>query len=511
MLACIFAIGATWYSFVHGYIIAYGDAESHLNIAKRVIHSVTPGFAQLGGIWLPVPHLLMVPFVYSDFLWRTGLAGSIVSGVSYVISCLFLYKLSFLVLKDKKVSFLCFILFALNPNVLYMQSTPMTELPLIMFFILSTYFFLKFLKEDSDILALMLSSMYAFFATLCRYDGWFLVITEVGILLIHFVIKKHERRMIEGMTILFSTVAFFGIFVWLLWDLLILGDPFYFTNSPFSAKSQQMGFLLRGQLPAYKNIFMSFLYYFFTSAQNAGIIITILSLVGFSFYVFKKNKSTSLFVPVLFLVPFVFYIVTLYLGQSVIFIPPLTPSSFPWKLFNVRYGMMMIPCAAFFCAYLLTRLDSWKKLAVLALILIQMLIYPSGHSKPITLEDGTSGLSTLKNTDAQRWFTTHYDNGLVLLDDYARSLSIIRSNIPMQQTIYIGNKPYWDESLKQPDKYATWIIMRKGDSIWQHLYDNQFVRASLYKHFRKVYTSPDFLIFKRNTELSNDSSTLLLL
>src|SRR3989344_2191374 len=82
-LAWILAIIATNYFFYHDLIVSYGDAESHLNIAKRVIHGLPPGFAQLGGIWLPLPHILMIPFVYFDWLWRTGLAGSIVSGIAF--------------------------------------------------------------------------------------------------------------------------------------------------------------------------------------------------------------------------------------------------------------------------------------------------------------------------------------------------------------------------------------------------------------------------------------------
>src|SRR3989344_6014494 len=85
ILAVILSIAATGYAFVNDIIVAYGDAESHLNIAKRVLDSITPGFAQLGGIWLPLPHILMLPFIKFDFLWRTGLAGSIVSGVAYIV------------------------------------------------------------------------------------------------------------------------------------------------------------------------------------------------------------------------------------------------------------------------------------------------------------------------------------------------------------------------------------------------------------------------------------------
>ena len=87
------AIVSTAIAFNNDLIVAYGDAESHLNIAKRVIHGLTPGFAQLGGIWLPMPHILMIPFVYFDFLWRTGLAGSIVSGFTLFLGLNFFFFL----------------------------------------------------------------------------------------------------------------------------------------------------------------------------------------------------------------------------------------------------------------------------------------------------------------------------------------------------------------------------------------------------------------------------------
>src|SRR5437868_2217363 len=80
---------ATIYSFSHNLIIAYGDAESHLNIAKRVVDGITPGFAQLVGICLPLSHFLLAPFVYFNFFWHIGLAGSIVSGICFVISSVF--------------------------------------------------------------------------------------------------------------------------------------------------------------------------------------------------------------------------------------------------------------------------------------------------------------------------------------------------------------------------------------------------------------------------------------
>jgi hypothetical protein len=238
LASSILAIFATLVSFQHGWILAYGDAESHINIAKRVVDSLTPGFAQLGGIWLPLTHIFMLPFVYNDFFWHTGLAGSITSGVCYIISCLFIFKLTYAATHKTLPAFIAFIVFALNPNTLYMQSTPMTELPFLMFFILSAYYFYRFLERDTNLVALTLSAVFVLCATLVRYDGWFLVIGEsilVGLIYIWHRSRWHE---LEAKVLLFSTIAFFGIILWLVWELLIFNDPFYFTNSMYSAHNR---------------------------------------------------------------------------------------------------------------------------------------------------------------------------------------------------------------------------------------------------------------------------------
>src|SRR5882757_7785416 len=67
-------------------LLLYGDAVAHINIARRVFDSRTPGLLQLGTVWLPLPHLLMIPFLLSDWMWKTGVGGSIPSLIAYVLS-----------------------------------------------------------------------------------------------------------------------------------------------------------------------------------------------------------------------------------------------------------------------------------------------------------------------------------------------------------------------------------------------------------------------------------------
>lgn len=496
--AIVLATIATILMFVNDLIVLYGDAESHLNIAKRVIHSITPGAAQLGGIWLPIPHLMLIPFVYSDFLWRTGISGSIVSGVAFIISGLYLYKTTYFITKDKLVSAVSFLVFALNPNILYLQSTPMTELVLIMFFILSSYYFLKYVYDTNNILFLIYASFFAFCATLSRYDGWFLVVVQAGSIGLMYIWKKKNWRMMEGKLVMYCTLAFFGIALWFLWGYLILGDPMYFTNSQFSARSQQKEWQARGELPAYHDLPSAFIYYFVTSMSNAGVLIFLASLIGFVLFIKdRKSELTTYVAAIIMLVPFIFNVTTLFMGQSVIFIPHLTPRDFEWTLFNVRYGVMMIPAVGFFFGYLFYNRSIGAKALLISLIVMQTGLYLVGFSRVVTFDDGHIGLSHAKRPTAERWLAAHYDGGLVLMDDYARTISVVRSGIPMQNMIYIGNDKYWEDSLIEPGKYARWVIMQRNDTLWQSILDQPVIEARLYRDFEKVYTSPEILIFRK--------------
>src|SRR5579872_5627247 len=87
LAACVSVAAFLWH-FHHGNILLDGDAVAHISLARRVFDSKTPGLLQLGTVWLPLLHLLILPFVVSDWSWRTGVGGSIPSMVAYVFAVL---------------------------------------------------------------------------------------------------------------------------------------------------------------------------------------------------------------------------------------------------------------------------------------------------------------------------------------------------------------------------------------------------------------------------------------
>lgn len=504
VFSILLSIATITFCYINDYIVRYGDSESHLNIAKRVVDSITPGFAQLGGIWLPLPHLLMAPFIWSDFMWRSGLAGAIVSGAAYVVAAVFIYKTTQLIVNSRTAAFVAALVFMLNPNVLYMQATPMTELLLIAFFTLSTYYFIKFLMNRDSLISLILAGLFGLCSVLTRYDGWFLVGLEAGCILLYYFpwknipwrprdikafIKSETGIKAEGQMVIFCTLSFFGIFLWLLWDFLILGDPFYFTTSQFSAASQQQIWQSHGQLPSYGNPLMAFIYYFVTAMSNAGVLVYLAAAVGLIYYLGNKENKYRWLVGILLGAPFIFNVLTLFMGQSVIFIPHLTPLNWDHSLFNVRYGLMSVPLVAFAFGYFFYINKAFGRLVILGLCVAQFGMYYVGYSPIISYQDGRTGLSAALRPEAERWIEDNYDFGLVLMDDYARTVSVVRSGIPMEQMIYIGNKPYWEESLVTPDKHVEWVVMQENDAVWDSLWEIPARRARLEKYYDKQFQS----------------------
>src|SRR5271169_4339513 len=126
-LLAIISIAAGDWCLSHSYVLYDGDAEAHLNIARRILDSRTPGPEQIGTAWLPLPHLLMIPFVMDDPWWRNGLAGTIPSSACFVLAGAFLFAAARRCYGSASAALAVTLLFALNPNMLYLQATPMTE------------------------------------------------------------------------------------------------------------------------------------------------------------------------------------------------------------------------------------------------------------------------------------------------------------------------------------------------------------------------------------------------
>src|SRR5215471_15667011 len=59
---------ALLFFYSRGLINLYGDAIAHMEGARRLTDSLTPGYDEIGSGWLPLFHLLVAPLALNDTL-----------------------------------------------------------------------------------------------------------------------------------------------------------------------------------------------------------------------------------------------------------------------------------------------------------------------------------------------------------------------------------------------------------------------------------------------------------
>ncbi len=446
------------YFLRNGLGLAYNDARSHLDIGRRVVESLKPGLAQLGSVWLPLPHLLMVPTIWNDFMWHSGLSGAIQSMISFVATSILIY----LFLKRLNVGLLGrmigVLVFVANVNILYLQSTAMTELLLLATMMAGTYELLRW-HESEEILFLIRSAFWIMLASLIRYEGWFLLLLAGALVLIH-TWRKHGYKVSEGTLILYGTLAAFGIGLWFLWNALIFKDPFYFVFGPFSARAQQAQLETAGVLATKGNLWLSLKVYSYALIYNSYALHAVLAISGALLLWFDKKLNPSLRLSTLALIaPFLFNVLALYLGHSVLFIQNISGNT--W--FNVRYGAMMMPAFAIFIGYLVHRLVSLRYVIVSLLLLVTFFAFTNQDA--VTIDDARVGSSQKNVSEVSNYLRDNATNqkGFILISVASHDAIVFSSGLPMKRFIHEGTGAYWESATTSPDRWARWIVVRSYD------------------------------------------------
>ncbi len=166
-----------------GLTLSHYDARGHLIVARRIFDSITPGWQQVGAVWLPLPHLLNALPVQIDALYRTGASGVAMSVLSFAAACGAIGWIVAALTGSWLAAVAGTLVFALNPNVLYLQATPMTEPLLIALTVASIALLLAYCERvirpfssdggtpaESPTVPLV-GSLFAL-ACLTRYEAW---------------------------------------------------------------------------------------------------------------------------------------------------------------------------------------------------------------------------------------------------------------------------------------------------------------------------------------------------
>lgn len=503
--ALVASISACWYYFQQHEILLYGDAYSHMMLARRFFDSQSPGAAQLGGVWLPLPQVAMLPFIWNDYLWRSGLAGSLSSMTCYMVASCCIFLAARRLTHDNVASYVGTLAFILNPNILYLQTTPLSELVCIATSTMACYFFLCW-TQDNYPKQLVWAAASIFLATLARYDGWGLFLVMFPFIAFVGLLKRQSWKVIQGNLLVFGALASLGIVLWFMWNQFIFHDILYFQKGPYSAQGQAIHIETQ---QTYHNIWQSIRYYFITSLDTFGPILFALSLVALIIFLVRKRFNTDTLAVMMFLVPFAFYVLTMFAGQVGIFVPGADPANDAQHLFNVRFGSAMVAsvaiCIALLAGYLRQMFPprNWELIGrvgqvviALAVVAQTLLIFAGGI---ITLQDGIYGGSCAFPHPINAYLAQHYDGGRVLENTFTANIDGADAGLLLKDIVYDGSGKLWNKALRNPAAVVDWVIVEPGnpkDIVAQHInVDSQQFQQEFTLVYKENY---GLLLFHRN-------------
>jgi hypothetical protein len=490
VLAGVLSVAAFAYFYGRDTILSYSDAVSHLEIARRVIDGATPGVAQLGSVWLPLPHLLALPFVWVDSLYYSGIAGSIPSMAAFVVTAVMLYKITGTLTGNKLAGVLSAAVFMANPNVLYMQSTPMTELPLFACMAGMVYGVQRWIQTDHH-RYLFGAGVAGLVGTLTRYEAWVLFGVLVGVVIISARRKGYSYLRLEGLTLAFLYVGGLGVAAWLGWNLIIFGNAFDFQNGPYAKPSLWVD---AGD-PNIGDGWHSLQTYSLAVVDNLSLPVCLMALLGLIAVVAKDRffLPTLPSLSLLALVPF--FVIALEQGQRPLHIEQLNGDNY-----NVRFGLLIILPAAILIGCLANSFRGHIKatafigaLCVSISVLVSVNNLASNNivtlSEAIRMSQNTQRQSV---DEASSFLRAHYSAGKVLVQSFGNEMLLFKTQIPPSKTIYEGSYRTWQPALKDPSaSHIQWIVMRSEDQVYQDLHN-----SPLLDNYELAFANDAYSIYK---------------
>jgi hypothetical protein len=440
LTAALGTLAAPWY-WRAGELLNYGDALAHLNIARRLVDTRTPGMLQIGTVWLPLPHLLMAPFAANDWLWRTGLAGAIPGVTALVMAAVAM----FLLLRDRCGLWPAAVgtaLLAANPSVLYLASVPMTEVLL-----LATMLWAIHLTLDAD--RPVLAGFIATLACMTRYEAWVLV---------PLLAMVQWHRLGFAACIRFCLAAATGPLWWLAHNWWFYGDALEFFRGEYSASAIYARQLAEGvaRHPAGGNWWMSLRYYLGAAMLVSDGKLMILAVLGWAL-TWRRQWALAL----LLAAPALFLIWSLHSAGMQIYIPSLWPNT----LMNIRYAVSAAPLwAAGAALFGQSPGQSKTRMLLVAIALAFATAAPS-----ITRQEGRAlSLDRLSWTQpAAAFLTNNYRGGGIALSFGDLTGALQQAGVPLREALHDGDRLRWDAAIARPDLFLheEWALCFEGDAL----------------------------------------------
>ncbi|HUI43725.1 MAG TPA: hypothetical protein VL523_17320 [Terriglobia bacterium] len=474
----------------------YGDAIAHMEGARRLTDSLTPGLAEIGSVWLPLYHFLVAPLAANFNLWRTGLGGSLVSAAALGLAAWFIFRLGSAMNRNLAAGWVALVGFLACANMLYIGSTPLTEPLCVMWAALVAWELYRF-QQNGRLAILVAAALAAFFGTLTRYDGWYLL--PFAALFVLLARPRGWRLRLRDAA-WFSVIAGAGPLLWALHNWYRYGNPMEFYNGPYSAQAiyahqlATTGF----RYPTDGSYVLSARYYLEDLKLVIGAGSLVLAVLGLVAWAADAGERARRSAALLTLVPFVFYVQSMAHSSVPIYVPTL----FPHTYYNLRYGLEMLPAAALLPSFLVSaRLPARVRTGVVAVVMAILAVQFGSRIKAGAVEIGTVKESLLNTPCHTRTaealidlLKRSYAGGTILMGMGKYPCVLPTLGIPYRQALTESNRPYWTKLRLGPAGWPpgppftslAWILRTDSDPVDELMraYPDAFRQFTLVETYR---------------------------
>lgn len=469
-------------------LLYYGDSVSHLVKARKYVDWPDPGIHHIATVWLPLPHFMLLPFSLIDPLFSSGFAGVAVSLPSIAITTVLLFRMIKTQIGISSIAFVASLLYATNPNIIYLGITAMTEAPFMLFFVASAYYFQKwFLNIDTSKLHdLSICSIFVGLATLCRYEGWFipffLLIFTIALMLRKKIDTRHKAY-----AVLVSAISFSGIVFWISWNAYRYNDPLEFANAQYySAASQALAHPIRETL--FLQPFNVTSIYGTTAVAIYGPLLLATAALGYILHGRFEGGKERRKLYVFLALPPTFTLISLLIG-----IGEMT------QWFNARFLILLSPLIILLTSVFVSRLPKKTRknhfilgAIIRALFIFQVATPAFGVITFLAAKNGFFYKQTPFAVQTAEVLSSLYDGGnvFILTGSAQENRIMLSSGIPLRQFDEMIESSMRKDSFKTPWLYDKWMVISKepnSDGVKPKKYWSDERRTILDEHYRMVY------------------------
>jgi hypothetical protein len=447
LAAIALGTSAAWFYAQSGLTLSHYDAKAHLVVARRVIDSLTPGWRQLGAVWLPLPHLLNLFPVQIDALYRTGVSAVVLSVLSFGLMAYACTRLVLDLTGSRSAALAGLAVVALNPDILYLQSTPMTEPLLLGLTTLSVALLTRWVETDA-VGAKTPAGLAMAAACLTRYEAW--PITVCALLVAVLALWRRglpfatAARRVAGLAAL---PALAGLSFLLMSRLTVgqwlVSDGFYVADNPDTGRP----FKTIGSI-------------WWASHHLNGYGVLLCAMAGAAAVLTVGLRSRAR-------------------ASALVVLAMAGAAALPWFAFvsghpfRFRYMLPLVPALAVWAGIGVGLTKRFRFVAAALLILLALVeTRPFSMSSPMVVEAQLDRQHSRERQAVTDYLLRQRHGEKILvslgsLSHYVQELSKIGVNV--RDLVHEGNGDLWTAALESPHSHVRWVLIeelaRGGDVL----------------------------------------------